>query len=107
MPTQKIKGKTITIQYDEWQSNVPGEKFVIGTYYTTSDGTKKYSMLLSNAKSRALQVPISEDAIGVVLRLLVIEQAAISVPAGEYTATFKGIMVSIGKTRRKWEPYKE
>lgn len=106
IPLEKVIGKTVTLQYDDCKRNVPGENAVIGILYERN-GKKRYEMLYSTNKRKAITFFIPEDAMNVRVRLLVIENKAGSVLAGKYEVTFEGIMLSVGKTRRKWEPYKE
>lgn len=106
IPLEKVIGKTVTLQYDDCKRNVPGENAVIGMIYNRN-GKICYEMLYFTNKQKAITFFIPEDATNVRIRLLAIETKAGSILAGKYEVTFEGIMLSVGKTRRKWEPYKE
>lgn len=106
IPLKRVIGKTVTLQYDDYKSNVPNESAVVGAAYM-QNGKYCYKTLISTEKQKAITLSIPKEATNVKVRLFVTENTAESVLAGKYEATFKGVMLSVGKTRKKWEPYKE
>ena len=106
IPSKRVIGKTATLQYDDYKSNVPNESAVIGIVYI-QNGKYCYKTLISTEKQKAINFSIPKEAMDVKIRLFVIEGTAESVLAGKYEVTFEGVMLSVGKTRKKWEPYKE
>lgn len=106
IPLKRVIGKTVTLQYDDYKSNVPNESAVVGAAYM-QNGKYRYKTLISTEKQKAITLSIPKEATNVKVRLFVTENTAGSVLAGKYEATFKGVMLSVGKTRKKWEPYKE
>lgn len=106
IPLKRVIGKTVTLQYDDYKSNVPNEYAVIGATYI-QNGKYYYKTLVSTEKQKAITLSIPKEATEVNVRLFVTEAVSKSVLAGKYEVTFKGVMLSVGKTRKKWEPYKE
>lgn len=105
-PSKRVIGKTVTLQYDDYKNNVPNECAVIGIVYI-QNGKYCYETLTSTKKQKAITFSIPKEATDVRIRLFVIEGTAESVLAGKYEVTFEGVMLSVGKIRKKWEPYKE
>lgn len=106
IPLKRVAGKTVTLQYDDYKNNAPNESAVIGVVYIRN-GKHCYQTLTSTEKQKAIIFSIPKEVIDVRIRLFVTECTAGSVLAGKYEATFEGVMLSVGKTRKKWEPYKE
>lgn len=106
IPLKRVIGKTVTLQYDDYKNNEPNERAVIGVVYI-QNGKYCYKTLKFTEKQKAITLSIPKEAMDVRIRLFVIESTAGSVLAGKYEATFEGVMLSVGKTRKKWEPYKE
>lgn len=106
IPLKRVIGKTVTLQYDDYKSNVPNECAVVGIVYM-QNGKYCYRALTSTEKQKAITFSIPKEATGIYVRLFATESASESVLAGKYEVAFKGVMLSVGKTRKKWEPYKE
>ena len=96
-----LVGKTITMSYDEWNSNVPNETVVCGIMYNING--KNYYEHLKN--SRIKTVTILLGAKDCKVRLFLIEGVSTTVKAGTYTAIIKGLMICEGTVAKSWEPY--
>lgn len=97
-----LVGKTITMSYDEWNSNVPNETAIFGIMYDLNGGTKYYQI---NTASKIETVTIPLDAKNCRIRLFLVENASGTVKAGTYTAIIKGLMICEGTVAKSWEPY--
>ena len=100
--TDNLAGKTITMSYDEWNSNVPNETAISGIMYDLNGGTKYYQI---NTVSKIETVTIPLDAKNCRIRLFLVENASGTVKAGTYTAIIKGLMICEGTVAKSWEPY--
>lgn len=89
-------GKTITISYANWETNVPQETATLGMRYDI-DGKRYYTYKKT--------VTIPENATYIHLRFFLIEDTASTVPVGTYTVKFTGVMLNYGDTALSWEPY--
>ena len=96
-----LVGKTITMSYDEWNSNVPNETAVCGIMYNING--KNYYEHLQNSRIKTVTIPLGAKDCKV--RLFLIENASTTVKAGTYTAIIKGLMVCEGTVAKSWEPY--
>ena len=81
-----LVGKTITMSYDEWNSNVSNETAIFGIMYDLNGGTKYYQI---NTASKIETVTIPLDAKNCRIRLFLVENASGTVKAGTYTAIIK------------------
>ena len=97
-----LVGKTITMSYDGWNSNVPNEAAVYGIMYNIN-GENNFESILSDSRIKTVTIPLSAKDCKV--RLFLIEAAAATVKAGTYTAIIKGLMVCEGTVAKSWEPY--
>lgn len=97
-----LVGKTITMSYDGWNSNVPNEAAVCGIMYNIN-GENNYESILSDSRIKTVTIPLSAKDCKV--RLFLIETASATVKAGTYTAIIKGLMVCEGTVAKSWEPY--
>ena len=95
-------GKTITMSYDEWNSNVPNEISIFGVRYNLN-GKTIYENINSKSKIKTVTIPL--DATDCRVRLFLTEGVAATVKAGTYTAIIKGIMICEGTVAKSWEPY--
>lgn len=96
-----LVGKTITMSYDEWNSNVPNETVVCGIMYNING--KNYYEHLKNSRIKTVTIPLGAKDCKV--RLFLIENASTTVKAGTYTAIIKGLMICEGTVAKSWEPY--
>jgi hypothetical protein len=96
-----LVGKTITMSYDEWNSNVPNETAVCGIVYNING--KNYYEHLRNSRIKTVTIPLGAKDCKV--RLFLIENASATVKAGTYTAIIKGLMICEGTVAKSWEPY--
>ena len=96
-----LVGKTITMSYDEWNSNVPNETAVCGIVYNING--KNYYEHLQNSRIKTVTIPLGAKDCKV--RLFLIENASTTVKAGTYTAIIKGLMICEGTVAKSWEPY--
>ena len=96
-----LVGKTITMSYDEWNSNVPNETAVCGIMYNING--KNYYEHLKNSRIKTVTIPLGAKDCKV--RLFLIESASTTVKAGTYTAIIKGLMICEGTVAKSWEPY--
>lgn len=96
-----LVGKTITMSYDEWNSNVPNETAVCGIMYNING--KNYYEHLKNSRIKTVTIPLGAKDCKV--RLFLIENASSTVKAGTYTAIIKGLMICEGTVAKSWEPY--
>lgn len=96
-----LVGKTITMSYDEWNSNVPKETAVCGIMYNING--KNYYEHLKNSRIKTVTIPLGAKDCKV--RLFLIENASATVKAGTYTAIIKGLMICEGTVAKSWEPY--
>lgn len=96
-----LVGKTITMSYDEWNSNVPNETVVCGIMYNING--KNYYEYLKNSRIKTVTIPLGAKDCKV--RLFLIEGASSTVKAGTYTAIIKGLMICEGTVAKFWEPY--
>jgi hypothetical protein len=96
-----LAGKTITMSYDEWNSNVPNETAVCGIMYNING--KNYYEHLKNSRIKTVTIPLGAKDCKV--RLFLIENASTTVKAGTYTAIIKGLMICEGTVAKSWEPY--
>lgn len=96
-----LVGKTITMSYDEWNSNVPNETAVCGIVYNING--KNYYEHLQNSRIKTVTIPLGAKDCKV--RLFLIENASATVKAGTYTAIIKGLMICEGTVAKSWEPY--
>lgn len=96
-----LVGKTITMSYDEWNSNVPKETAVCGIMYNINE--KNYYEQLRNSRIKTVTIPLGAKDCKV--RLFLIENASTTVKAGTYTAIIKGLMACEGTVAKSWEPY--
>lgn len=96
-----LVGKTITMSYDEWNSNVPKETAVCGIMYNING--KNYYEHLKNSRIKTVTIPLGAKDCKV--RLFLIENASTTVKAGTYTAIIKGLMACEGTVAKSWEPY--
>ena len=96
-----LVGKTITMSYDEWNSNVPNETAVCGIVYNING--KNYYKHLQNSRIKTVTIPLGAKDCKV--RLFLIENASATVKAGTYTAIIKGLMICEGTVAKSWEPY--
>ena len=96
-----LVGKTITMSYDEWNSNVPNETAVCGIMYNING--KNYYEHLKNSRIKTVTIPLGAKDCKV--RLFLIENASTTVKAGTYTAIIKGLMICEGTVAKSWEPY--
>ena len=96
-----LVGKTITMSYDEWNSNVPKETAVCGIMYNING--KNYYENLKNSRIKTVTIPLGAKDCKV--RLFLIENASTTVKAGTYTAIIKGLMACEGTVAKSWEPY--
>ena len=97
-----LVGKTITMSYDGWNSNVPNEFAVCGIMYNIN-GENHYKTILSSSRIQTLTIPLG--AKDCKIRLFLIEIAAATVKAGTYTVIIKGLMICEGTVAKSWEPY--
>ena len=96
-----LVGKTITMSYDEWNSNVPNETAVCGIMYNING--KNYYEHLKNSRIKTVTIPLGAKDCKV--RLFLIEGVSTTVKAGTYTAIIKGLMICEGTVAKSWEPY--
>lgn len=96
-----LVGKTITMSYDEWNSNVPNETVVCGIMYNING--KIYYEHLKNSRIKTVTIPLGAKDCKV--RLFLIEGVSTTVKAGTYTAIIKGLMICEGTVAKSWEPY--
>lgn len=96
-----LAGKTITMSYDEWNSNVPNETVVCGIVYNING--KKYYEQLQNSRIKTATIPLGAKDCKAILFL--VESASATVKAGTYTAIIKGLMICEGTVAKSWEPY--
>lgn len=96
-----LVGKTITMSYDEWNSNVPNETVVCGIMYNING--KNYYEHLKNSRIKTVTIPLGAKDCKV--RLFLIEGVSTTVKAGTYTAIIKGLMICEGTVAKSWEPY--
>lgn len=97
-----LAGKTITMSYDGWNSNVPNEFAVCGIMYNIN-GENHFETILSSSRIQTLTIPLGAKDCKV--RLFLIEIAAATVKAGTYTVIIKGLMICEGTVAKSWEPY--
>lgn len=97
-----LVGKTITMSYDGWNSNVPNETIVCGIMYNIN-GKNNYESIASDSRIKTVTIPLG--AKDCKARLFLIEDASATVKAGTYTAIIKGIMICEGTVAKSWEPY--
>lgn len=97
-----LVGKTITMSYDGWNSNVPNEVFVCGIVYNI-DGKNNYESILSGSRTKTVTIPLGAKDCKV--RLFLIEKASATIKVGTYTAIIKGLMICEGTVAKSWEPY--
>lgn len=97
-----LVGKTITMSYDGWNSNVPNEAAVYGIMYNIN-GENNFESIFSDSRIKTVTIPLS--AKDCKIRLFLIEKTAATVKAGTYTAIIKGLMVCEGTVAKSWEPY--
>ncbi len=95
-----LVGKTITMSYDEWNSNVPNETVVCGIMYNING--KNYYEHLKNSRIKTVTIPLGAKDCKV--RLFLIEGVSTTVKAGTYTAIIKGLMICEGTVAKSWEP---
>lgn len=98
-----LVGKTITMSYDEWNSNVPNEIAVCGIAYNINEEQYYENLKNSGIKTKTVTIPL--DAKNCRVRLFLVESAATTVKAGTYTAIIKGLMICEGTVAKSWEPY--
>ncbi|WNV59456.1 hypothetical protein RJD28_08340 [Oscillospiraceae bacterium NTUH-002-81] len=99
-----FSGKTVTLSYDGVNSDVPNEKYVIGLMYDTDDGRTHY-LSLQKDMSKSISVTLPENTTNLTLRLFITEVTSQTVPAGTYTVTIQGVMLTEGSEKKDWEPY--
>ena len=97
-----LVGKTITMSYDEWNSNVPNEISIFGVMYNLN-GKTIYEHINSKSKIKTVTIPL--DATDCRVRLFLTEGVATTVKAGTYTAIIKGLMICEGTVAKSWEQY--
>lgn len=97
-----LVGKTITMSYDGWNSNVPNEVAVYGIMYNIN-GKNNYESILSDSRIKTVTIPLGAKDCKV--RLFLVENASATVKAGTYTAIIKGLMICEGTVAKSWEPY--
>ena len=97
-----LVGKTITMSYDGWNSNVPNEVAVCGIMYNIN-GKNNYASILSDSRIKTVTIPLGAKDCKV--RLFLVENASATVKAGTYTAIIKGLMICEGTVAKSWEPY--
>lgn len=97
-----LVGKTITISYDGWSSNVPNENVICGIMYNINEKTN-YEYIRSDSRIKTVTIPLGAKDCKV--RLFLIENASSTVKAGTYTAIIKGLMICEGTVAKSWEPY--
>ena len=95
-----LVGKTITMSYDEWNSNVPNETAVCGIIYNING--KNYYEHLKDSRIKTVTIPLGAKDCKV--RLFLIEGVSTTVKAGTYTAIIKGLMICEGTVAKSWEP---
>ncbi len=69
IPLKRVIGKTVTLQYDDYKSNVPNESAVVGAAYM-QNGKYRYKTLISTEKQKAITLSIPKEATNVKVRLL-------------------------------------
>lgn len=99
-----FSGKTVTLSYDGVNSDVPNEKYVIGLMYNTDDGRTHY-LSLQKDMPKSISVTLPENTTNLTLRLFITEFTSPTVPAGTYTVTIQGAMLTEGSEKKDWEPY--
>lgn len=99
-----FSGKTVTLSYDGVNSDVPNERYVIGLMYNTDDGRTHY-LSLQKDMSKSISVTLPENTTNLTLRLFITEFTSPTVPAGTYTVTIQGAMLTEGSEKKDWEPY--
>lgn len=97
-----LVGKTITMSYDGWNSNVPDEVFVCGIVYNI-DGKNNYESIISDSRTKTVTIPLGAKDCKV--RLFLVEKASATIKVGTYTAIIKGFMICEGTVAKSWEPY--
>jgi hypothetical protein len=103
-----LVGKTITISYDEWDSNVPNENAICGIRYNINGKTNfKYIYIYGYIDSKMKTITIPLGATECKVRFFLTESVAATVKAGTYTAIIKGLMFCEGIVAKSWEPYTE
>ena len=101
-----LVGKTITMSYDEWDSNVPNENVICGIRYNIN-GKANYEYVYSYIDSKMKTITIPLGATECKVRFFLTENVAATVKAGTYTAIIKGLMICEGTVAKSWEPYTE
>ena len=99
-----FSGKTVTLSYDGVNSDVPNERYVIGLMYNTDDGRTHY-LSLQKDMPKSISVTLPENTTNLTLRLFITEFTSPTVPAGTYTVTIQGAMLTKGSEKKDWEPY--
>lgn len=99
-----FSGKTVTLSYDGVNSDVPNERYVIGLMYNTDDGRTHY-LSLQKDMPKSISVTLPENTTNLTLRLFITEFTSPTVPAGTYTVTIQGAMLTEGSEKKDWEPY--
>lgn len=99
-----FSGKTVTLSYDGVNSDVPNERHVIGLMYNTDDGRTHY-LSLQKDMPKSISVTLPENTTNLTLRLFITEFTSPTVPAGTYTVTIQGAMLTEGSEKKDWEPY--
>lgn len=97
-----LVGKTITMSYDGWNSNVPNEVAACGIMYNIN-GKNNYESIFSDSRIKTVTIPLGAKDCKV--RLFLVENASATVKAGTYTAIIKGLMICEGTVAKSWEPY--
>jgi hypothetical protein len=95
-------GKTVTISYTTWETDVPNETAIIGLRYKLNE---KLHYVTAVHPTILRTISILENATDIYFRLFLIENTANTVPVGTYTAKFTGVMLNYGDTALPWEPY--
>lgn len=99
-----FSGKTVTLSYDGVNSDVPNERYAIGLMYNTDDGRTHY-LSLQKDMPKSISVTLPENTTNLTLRLFITEFTSPTVPAGTYTVTIQGAMLTEGSEKKDWEPY--
>ena len=94
----------MTLSYDGVNSDVPNERYVIGLMYNTDDGRTHY-LSLQKDMPKSISVTLPENTTNLTLRLFITEFTSPTVPAGTYTVTIQGAMLTEGSEKKDWEPY--
>ena len=98
-------GKTLTANYEAYETTLDNEIRDLGYVFTQADGTKGY-IPHERKSGKVFTATIPENVTNIFFRLFLTESSSGSLTPGEtLSAAFTGLTLCEGSTALPWEPY--